>query len=195
MCRLSPSFIHQSWKAITFPRQTVEPAVWDVKATQVYLVNQGRPTDRTYWLIVAWNRVTDEYKYFVSNALPRTKLELLLKVAFRRAQIEHLFRLAKDEIGLGHFEGRSYFGLMRHMILCQLIVLFLAEQTARLNAEMAATAQSPADMAPRKKTARQWPARDFQDRTLQAAHLDSDAAACHDGADRGLAELALCPLA
>ncbi len=41
--------------------------------------------------------------------------------------MEHLFRLAKGEVGLGHFEGRSYVGLMRHMILCQLIVLFLAE--------------------------------------------------------------------
>jgi SRSO17 transposase len=107
----------------------------------VHLVNDGRPTDRTYWLIVAWNRATGEHKYFVSNAPPRTKLDLLLKVAFRRSEIEHLFRVAKDQVGLNHFEGRSYIGLMRHMILCQLIVLFLAEQTARLNAEISATAQ------------------------------------------------------
>jgi len=141
--RWSPVFIYQDWQAITFPRQTVEPTVWDIKAAQVYLVNDGGPTDRTYWLIVAWNRATDEYKYFVSNAPPRTKRDLLLKVAFRRADIEHLFRLAKDEVGLDHFEGRSYVGLMRHMILCQLIVLFLAEQAGRLNAELTATAPPP----------------------------------------------------
>jgi SRSO17 transposase len=159
VARWSPAFIYQPWQAITFPRQTVQPVVWHVKAAQVYLAKDGRPTDRTYWLIVAWNRGTGEYKYFLSNAPPRTKLELLLKVAFRRADIEHLFRLAKDEVGLDHFEGRSYVGLMRHMILCQLIVLFLAEQTLRLNAETAATAPSPGDAAS-KKNVRPNPAPD-----------------------------------
>ena len=137
--RWSPPFVYQSWQAITFQRETVEPIVWDVKTAQVYLVDNGWPTDRTYLLIVAWNRATDEYKYFVSNAPPRTGLDLLLKVAFRRSEFEHLFRVAKDAVGFDHFEGRSYVGLMRHMILCQLVVLFLAEQAARLNAELVAT--------------------------------------------------------
>jgi SRSO17 transposase len=144
--RWSPVFIYQDWQALTFPRQTVEPTIWDVKAAQVYLVNQDRPTDRTYWLIVAWNRATGEYKYFVSNAPPKTKLHLLLQVAFRRAEIEYLFRVAKGVVGLDHFEGRSYVGLLRHLILCQLIILFLAEQTARLNTEIAATTPAPADV-------------------------------------------------
>jgi SRSO17 transposase len=149
--RRSPAFIHQDWQVLLFPRQTVEPTIWDVKAAQVYLVHHGRPTERTYWLIVAWNRATGEYKYFVSNAPPRTPVDLLLKVAFRRSEIEHLFRLAKDQVGLDHFEGRSYVGLMRHMILCQLIILFLAEQTARLNAQIATPAALPAAAAPGKK--------------------------------------------
>ena len=149
--RWSPAFIHQDWQVLLFPRQTVEPTIWDVKAAQVYLVHHGRPTERTYWLIVAWNRATGEYKYFVSNAPPRTPVDLLLKVAFRRSEIEHLFRLAKDQVGLDHFEGRSYVGLMRHMILCQLIILFLAEQTARLNAQIATPAALPAAAAPGKK--------------------------------------------
>jgi SRSO17 transposase len=154
VARWSPAFIYQEWQAIRFPRQTVEPTVWDVKASPVHLVDHGRPTDRTYWLIVAWNRATDEYKYFLSNAPPRTPLEMLLQVAFCRAKIEHLFRLVKDQVGLDHFEGRSYVGLMRHMILCQLIILFLAEQTQRLNTELGATTTSTADAAERKKSTR-----------------------------------------
>jgi len=42
------------------------------------------------------------------------------------------FRVVKTEIGFSHFEGRSYIGLMRHMILCQLVMTFVAEQTNRL---------------------------------------------------------------
>jgi hypothetical protein len=58
-----------------------------------------------------------------------------MKVAFTRAGVEHIFRIAKTEIGFSHFEGRSYRGLMRHMILCQLVMLFVAEQTTRLRGE------------------------------------------------------------
>jgi len=194
--RRSPAFIHQDWQVLLFPRQTVEPNIWDVKAAQVYLVHHGRPTDRTYWLIVAWNRATGEYKYFVSNAPPRTPVDLLLKVAFRRSEIEHLFRLAKDQVGLDHFEGRSYVGLMRHMILCQLIILFLAEQTVRLNAAMAAVAALPVAAAPEKKSIRQDAGANAQDHPLpRAGNLDSDPAPYHHGADSGVAELAVCPLA
>jgi len=130
--RWSPAFIYQDWQSFSIARETAQPVVWDVKAAQVHLVKDAEPTDRTYWLIVAWNRATGEYKYFVSNAPPHTALDLLMRVAFRRFKIEHLFRLAKGEVGLSHFEGRSYVGLMRHMILCQTVLLFLAEQAKRL---------------------------------------------------------------
>jgi hypothetical protein len=169
--------------------------VWDIKTAQVHLVKQGCPTDRTYWLIVAWNRVTDEYKYFVSNASPQTEPTLLLKVAFRRAVVEHLFRLAKGEAGLGHFEGRSYVGLMRHMILCQLVVLFLAEQTQRINAEMAAAL--PADTPRGEKITRQEAgfSPGAHDASDPSAGYGPSPAARHHGADRSLAELAVCPVA
>jgi SRSO17 transposase len=113
-------------------KENVPPARGSSLETQVYLQRDGRPTDRTYWLIVARNVETAEVKYFVSNAPPKTKLLTLLKVAFSRWSVEHAFRLAKTEIGFGHFEGRSWKGLLRHMILCQAVMLFVAEQTNRL---------------------------------------------------------------
>ncbi len=128
-------FLGKKWRKITLQRQTLPPQVWEVKAEQVYLARGGRPTDRTYWLIVARNLQTGEVKYFVSNAPPKTALATLMKVAFTRAGVEHVFRIAKTEIGFGHFEGRSYKGLTRHMVLCQLVMLFVAEQTTRLRGE------------------------------------------------------------
>jgi SRSO17 transposase len=132
-------FLRQPWQRFSLKRQSVRPQQWDVKAAQVWLQtpvinprNQCRPTVRTYWLIVARNVATGEIKYFVSNAPPQTSLKKLLRVAFCRWGIEHLFRVAKSEIGLGHYEGRNYQGLMRHMTLCKLTLLFVAEQTTRL---------------------------------------------------------------
>ena len=128
-------FKGKPWKKIKLERKTLGPQVWDVRAAQVWLARDGRPTPRTYWLIVAKNTLTGETKYFISNAPPRTALLTLMKVAFTRAGIEHAFRLAKTEVGFRHFEGRSYKGLVRHMTLCQLVLLFAVEQTDRLRGE------------------------------------------------------------
>lgn len=135
-------FVKQPWQTVHLSRQTLAPREWKVKAAQVHLPfngpggeASGKPTQRTYWLIVARNVATGEIKHFVSNAPPKTKLLTLLKVAFSRWNIEHTFRLAKSEIGFGHFEGRSWKGLLRHMILAQAVLLFVAEQTDRLRGE------------------------------------------------------------
>jgi SRSO17 transposase len=129
-------FKGKPWTTIKLARKTLVDQVWKVRAAQVYLSRDGgRPTDRTYWLIVARSVATGAVKYFVSNAPPRTALLTLMTVAFTRAGVEHVFRLAKTEVGFGHFEGRSYRGLMRHMTLCQLVLLFAAEQTGRLRGE------------------------------------------------------------
>jgi len=135
----SKPFKGKPWTKIKLARKTLGARTWEVRAAQVYLSRDGRPTDRTYCLIVARNATTGEVKYFVSNAPPRTALLTLLKVAFTRAGVEHLFRLAKSEIGFGHYEGRSYKGLMRHLTLCQLVLLFAAEQTDRLRGEKSAS--------------------------------------------------------
>jgi|HubBroStandDraft_1064217.scaffolds.fasta_scaffold91902_2 SRSO17 transposase len=131
----SKPFRGKKWRKMSLQRKTLGPQVWEVKAEQVHLARDGQPTERTYWLIVARNVQSGELKYFISNAPPRTALATLMKVAFTRAGVEHVFRLAKTEIGFAHFEGRSYKGLIRHMILCQLVMLFVAEQTTQLRGE------------------------------------------------------------
>ena len=133
--RYAKPFKGKPWKAVRLARKTLADQVWQVRAAQVHLARDGGPTERTHWLIVARSAKTGEVKYFVSNAPPRTALLTLMKVAFTRAGVEHVFRLAKTEVGFGHFEGRSYRALMRHMTLCQLVLLFAAEQTGRLRGE------------------------------------------------------------
>ena len=133
--RYSKPFKGKPWKKVKLARKTLGPQTWEVRAAQVYLSRDGRPLPRTHWLIVARQPSTGEMKYFVSNAPPRTALLTLMKVAFTRAGVEHVFRLAKTEVGFGHFEGRNYQGLVRHMTLCQLVLLFAAEQTGRLRGE------------------------------------------------------------
>lgn len=135
LVKCGKTFKGRGWKQYHVRHKTVPDSTWMAKAGRVYLSVEGQCHDREYWLIVAKNRVTGEVKYFISNAPPRTGLKRMLEAAFSRWGIEHLFRVAKTEIGLGHYEGRRYRGLMRHLILCQLAILFVAEQTERLRGE------------------------------------------------------------
>lgn len=122
-------------RPLSLRRLTVADQHWEVRSGQVHLATAGAPTARRYWLIFARNTATAEEKYFVSNAAADESLERLLQAAFCRWHVEHSFRVAKSEIGFGHFEGRSYVALMRHQILCLAAMNFAAEQTARLRGE------------------------------------------------------------
>jgi SRSO17 transposase len=135
LARFSSAWNQRDWQGVSLARLTLENQEWEVRAGQVYLVQRGELLDRTHWLIVARNTATDEVKYFISNAPAETSVETLLRVAFRRWHVEHSFRLVKSEIGFGHFEGRSYVALMRHMILCLVVMGFVAEHTDRLRGE------------------------------------------------------------
>lgn len=80
-------------------------------------------------LIVATNVLTKETKYFLSNRVPGRKgwtLRKILRVAFGRWPVEDCFREAKEELGLDHFECRSWHGIHRHLYLTILSHLFCA---------------------------------------------------------------------
>jgi len=133
--RHSPAFLKQPWRKVKLVQQTGGQQVWEVKAAQVWQVQDKQGSVRTYWLIWARNVATGEEKYFLSPAPATAKLERLVRVAFRRWNVEHGFRVGKSEIGFTHFEGRSYTALMRHQTLGLLMLTFVAEHTERLRGE------------------------------------------------------------
>jgi SRSO17 transposase len=106
-------------------RETVADARW--RAAEAEVLVGGRRLR----LVVAVNEETVEVKYFVTNALDEP-LSRVLSVAFRRATIEHGFRLAKGEAGLVHYEGRQYTGLIRHLTLALVVMGFVSIHTDRL---------------------------------------------------------------
>jgi SRSO17 transposase len=114
-------------------RQTHPDARWRAASRPVQVRGHG------YTLVVTINEATAEVKYFVTNA-PDEPLTRVLQVAFRRATVEHSFRVAKTEAGLTHYEGRQYVGLVRHLILCLIVMAFVSIHTDRLRGE-----KSPGD--------------------------------------------------
>jgi SRSO17 transposase len=135
LARHSPAFHQQPWQSFRLARQTLGEQEWQAKAARVWLSSEGGPSAGTYWLIWARNERTGEEKYFVSSAPEGTALGRLLRVGFARWNVEHGLRVSKSEIGFRHFEGRSYVGLMRHLMLCLVTLTFVAGHTEGLRGE------------------------------------------------------------
>jgi SRSO17 transposase len=132
LVRYSPLFNQQPWREVHLQRQTLGEQVWKYKAARVWASCRSEPRAESCWLIWVVNEQTGEEKYFVSNAAADACIELLIRVGFRRWNVEHAIRLGKQEIGLKHFEGQDYTALMRHLTLCLVMMGFVAEQAAWL---------------------------------------------------------------
>jgi len=125
------AFDAKGGRRFRFRRETQADQWWRAKGVSVWV------DGRAYRLVVAINQATAEVKYFVTNAVGEP-LRRTLAVAFRRAAVEHSFRLGKQEAGLMHYEGRQYAGLMRHLILSLVVMGFVSTHTERLRGEKTA---------------------------------------------------------
>lgn len=67
-----------------------------------------------------------ELTYYLTHAPEATALADLVRVAGTRWTIESLFELAKGEVGLDHYEVRSWVGWHRHITLAMLALAYLA---------------------------------------------------------------------
>jgi hypothetical protein len=67
------------------------------------------------WLLIEWPKGEAEpTRYFLSTLPERTSLKRLVHLAKRRWRIERDFEELKQEVGLGHYEGRGRRGFHHH---------------------------------------------------------------------------------
>jgi SRSO17 transposase len=94
----------------------------------------GRPLGPEEWLLIEWPRGEAEpTKYWVSTLPPTTKLKALVKIAKHRWIIERDYEELKQELGLGHFEGRNWRGFHHHATLCIAAYGFLVAERNRFS--------------------------------------------------------------
>jgi SRSO17 transposase len=91
---------------------------------------QCMPGDEV-WL-VGERRSTGEQKYYVSNLSAGTTIKMLAATIKARWVCEQAHQQLKEELGLDHFEGRSWTGLHRHALMTMIAYAFL--QSRRLKA-------------------------------------------------------------
>ena len=112
---------------------------------------QHLPGDEA-WLI-GEQRTSGEKKYYLSNLPAKTNLRTLAATIKARWICEQAHQQLKEELGLDHFEGRSWQGLHRHALMTMIAYAFLQHrrlaQAARKKKKQRSTASAePAGRTP-----------------------------------------------
>jgi FOG: Transposase len=76
------------------------------------------------WLI-GEHRASGEKKYYLANLSAKTDLRTLAATIKARWVCEQAHQQLKEELGLDHFEGRSWQGLHRHALMTMIAYAFL----------------------------------------------------------------------
>jgi SRSO17 transposase len=129
------------WKAVSWRRGTKGRLTARFAALRVRVAdgptqrirdmgNQHLPGEEV-WL-VGEHRSTGERKYYLSNLPADTPIKALAGAIKARWICEQAHQQLKEELGLDHFEGRSWTGLHRHALMSMIAYLFL--QSRRLKA-------------------------------------------------------------
>jgi SRSO17 transposase len=122
----------RAWYTVTWREGTRGPMRSRFAAVRVRPAHRDelRSTPRPEeWLLIEWPRAeVAPTKYWLSTLAPTATRGDLVQLAMLRWRIERDYQELKDEIGLDHFEGRSWRGFHHHAALCIAAYAFLAAE-------------------------------------------------------------------
>ena len=131
-----PKLRDKPWVQYRLDDREQAPSVWEVKHVRLWTKSaNGLPGEAVHLIVARHVLRAGEVKYFIAHAPADTPTEVLLLVAFSRHRVERCFQDQKSEVGLAHYEGRKYKGLIRHLILSCVSYLFLARAVLRRRGE------------------------------------------------------------
>lgn len=109
------------------------PQILDVATTHVRARTERKKTGVRELLVVTRSLdATPELKFYLSNADAQTSRQTLAQVATHQHRIEECFTLAKDDLGMDHYEVRSWLGWQHHMTMSFLGHWFVIREHRRL---------------------------------------------------------------
>jgi SRSO17 transposase len=105
---------------------------WAQRVESAHDWNHGKAPGKEVWLLV--ERPVDEpepVKYYLCDLPKSMSLQRLVATARGRWRVEQDYQQMKEELGLDHFEGRSWTGWHHHVTMVMLAHLFLRREQKR----------------------------------------------------------------
>jgi SRSO17 transposase len=122
----------RAWRKITWREGTAEPLSSRFARVRVraahrdYWLPETRPEE---WLLIEWPEGEEApTKYWFSTLPTDIAFHQLVDTAKLRWRIERDYHELKQEVGLGHFEGRGWRGFHHHATLCIAAYGFLVSE-------------------------------------------------------------------
>jgi len=131
LCQIAKDLPPQSWKKITWREGTKGPLSSRFARIIVWMANglvQGKTMrEPPEELLIEWPEGDKApWKYWLSSLPPhRTSFRGVVRKAKGRFRVEQDYEEMKGEVGLDHFEGRSWQGWHHHVTLVTLAYAFL----------------------------------------------------------------------
>jgi SRSO17 transposase len=136
VAEVSHSWPHERWQRVTWREGTKGPMTSRFAAARVlpsHSYQHSGPKEEILWLLVEWPE--DEAaptKFWLANLPEDTSLLALVRLAKIRWWIEQGYQQLKDELGLDHYEGRSWQGWHHHVTMSMLAFGFLALESLHI---------------------------------------------------------------
>jgi len=133
-----------SWRTIEWREGTNAPLASRFARVRVRAAQGDRPRAEE-WLLIEWPyREAAPTHYFLSNLPQSVSFEDLVATVKMRWRIERDYLELKQELGLGHYEGRNWRGFHHHASLCIAAYGFLMLERLAGVKKNAARLQAPA---------------------------------------------------
>lgn len=114
-----------AWYRRTVSEGSKGPIAYEFARKRVTLCKDGLP-DRTVWLVIKRSLgASPRYWYYISNAPESATLGLFVWLSGRRWAIEQGFEESKSELGMDHYEVRTFAGWHHHLLVTMLAHFFL----------------------------------------------------------------------
>jgi SRSO17 transposase len=150
------------WKRMLVRAGEKGPLEVEAMKVRVQTKQEGRVGPEELLLIERTVEQEPKTSYHLSNAASEVRLEELVRGRSERHRVEEVFREGNGEVGLDHYEVRSWVGWLHHVTLSLLALWFLALERGRVgggkdtaecvatprdihSATASATADGPAD--------------------------------------------------
>ena len=142
----------RSWRTVTWRQGVSAPLSSRFARVRVRAANRDRPRAEE-WLIIEWAHGAEApAHYWFSNLPEAMPWQRMVDTVMGRWRIERDYLELKQELGLGHFEGRNWRGFHHHASLCIAAYGFLMLERlsgAKKNSARFKTPAVPAAFRPR----------------------------------------------
>jgi SRSO17 transposase len=129
LAEIAAGFKEEDWKACRWKATDGRTRQTRLAWRRVYLQHSMRQADgrpEEAWLVVDWPVGQDEpYHYYLAHFHQEPTKACCLRLSRSRWHIEQYFQRVKDDLGLDHYEGRSWRGFHHHLVLSALAYLFV----------------------------------------------------------------------